>query len=571
MPLSAQETPLPILLVIGLSIVAGTAGARLFQYLRIPQVVGYIVMGLLLGATGLRILSVEVVERLRPFSYFALGVIGFMIGGELHRDVFRRYGRAVMSILVSEGISTFLAVGVLCTLALWWITGHGRTAAAAGLLLGAIASATAPAATVDVLWEYKARGPLTTTVFAIVAMDDALALVLYAISAGLAGRLLGQSSVPVVTALSHVGLETLGSIALGGATGFGLNFLLRRLHETDRTLALVIGVLALLVGVANAAGWDLILAALAMGATLANLAPRRSHSAFDVVRSFSTPLYVLFFVLVGARLNLRHTALWIWALAAVYVVGRSAGKWVGAWLGARWTQCPPSVRRYLGFCLFSQAGVAIGLSLMASESLADLPPIGSITFPTMILAVITATTFLVQIIGPPSVRWAIHRAGEAGLDVTEADLLRTLKAGDVAEPPVVFLEDQPLSEVLARIASSDHTAFPVVSAQGALTGVITMEDFRRSYQAQPLARWLLAYDLMQPPPDAATADQPLIEAMRLMDEQGLDYLPVVAGAKDRRPTGLLQKRAVQRRLSNELLRRRQMAETLPVTAAETPS
>jgi len=215
--------------------------------------------------------------------------------------------------------------------------------------------------------------------------------------------------------------------------------------------------------------------------------------------------------------------------------------------------------------------VAIGLSLMASESLADLPPIGSITFPTMILAVITATTFLVQIIGPPSVRWAIHRAGEAGLDVTEADLLRTLKAGDVAEPPVVFLEDQPLSEVLARIASSDHTAFPVVSAQGALTGVITMEDFRRSYQAQPLARWLLAYDLMQPPPDAATADQPLIEAMRLMDEQGLDYLPVVAGAKDRRPTGLLQKRAVQRRLSNELLRRRQMAETLPVTAAETPS
>jgi CIC family chloride channel protein len=166
----------------------------------------------------------------------------------------------------------------------------------------------------------------------------------------------------------------------------------------------------------------------------------------------------------------------------------------------------------------------------------------------------------VQIVGPPSVKWAIIRAGEAGLGVTEEDLLRSWKAGDVAEPAVIFREEQTLAEVLNGIAASDHSAFLVVNAAGQLTGVITMDDFRKGFQAQPLARWLLACDLMQPPPDPASTDQRLNEALTLMNSQGLDYLPVVDDLRSRRPAGLLERRSVRLQLSTELLRRQQLAE-----------
>lgn len=555
-----QEPHLPILLLIGLCMVFGAAGARLFQRLGIPQVVGYIAIGLLLGATGFEILGAEALDRLRPFNFFALGVIGFMIGGELHRDVFRKYGRPFFVILCAEGLAAFLVVWALCAAALYWVSGDARAAAAGGMLFGAIASATAPAATVDVLWELKARGPLTTTVFALVALDDALALALFAVAASYAGRILGRATGPLAPALIHTGLEILGALALGAGIGLALNYAIRRLHERDRALAFTVGALALTVGLAALAGVDPILTCMALGATLTNLAPRRSHRAFELVGGFATPIYVLFFVIVGARLDVRGAALWTWALAAVYVLGRSAGKMLGAWAGARLVRATASVRRYLGWCLFSQAGVAIGLSILAAERLAGLPAIGGAALPDVVLAVITSTTFLVQIIGPPSVKWAVMRAGENGLDVTERDLAQILTAGQAADAAVVFREEDPLVDVLNRIADSEQFAFPVINAAGALTGFVTVEDFRKSFHAQPIARWLLACDLMRKAPDPAVADRPLAEAMNLMNDQGLDYLPVVDNPKDRRPVGMLHARAVQRRLANELLRRRQLAE-----------
>ncbi len=555
-----QQPHLPILLLIGLSMVFGTAGARLFQRMGIPQVVGYIAIGLLLGSTGFQVLSAIALDRLRPFNYFALGVIGFMIGGELHRDVFRKYGRPFFVILCAEGVAAFLAVWALCGLAFYWISGDARTAIAGGMLFGAIASATAPAATVDVLWELKARGPLTTTVFALVALDDALALALFAVASGLSGRILGRDTGSWTPALTHAGLEMLGAVGLGAAIGLALNYALRRLLDRDRALAFTVGALALTVGLAALANVDPILTSMALGATLTNLAPRRSHRAFQLVSGFATPIYVIFFVTVGARLNLRGVALWIWALALAYVLGRTAGKLAGAWAGARAVRATAAVRRYLGRCLFSQAGVAIGLSILAGERLAGLPAIRGAALPDIVMAVITATTFLAQIIGPPSVKWAVTRAGEAGLNVTEEDLARTLTAREAADSAVVFREEDTLVEVLNRIATSELFAFPVVNARGAMTGIITIEDFRTSFHAQPIARWLLACDLMQKAPDPAVANRPLAEAMGLMNDQGLDYLPVVDSAKDRRPVGMLHKRSLQRRLANELLRRRQLAE-----------
>jgi len=278
---------LPILLIIGFALFAGGLGARLFQRLRVPQVVGYIVIGLLLGRSGVQLVNVEAIESLRLFNFFALGVIGFMIGGELRLDVFRRYGKQFMYILLGEGLAAFFLVFLLVWPLAWVLTGQWATSLALGLVLGASASATAPAATVDVLWEYKARGPLTTAVFAIVALDDGLALVLYGIAGSIAKQLIGTSTGSLAVTMFWTAYELFGAIILGALAGWLLNLLLRFARDRDKALTFIIGALAIVIGVSIVAEVDLILAAMALGMSLVNLAPRRSRESFQIIERFA--------------------------------------------------------------------------------------------------------------------------------------------------------------------------------------------------------------------------------------------------------------------------------------------
>ena len=172
---TSAGTGLPILLVIGFAIFVGSIGARVFQRLHVPQVVGYIVIGVLAGRSGLRLIDDRTIQALLPFNAFALGLMGFMIGGELRGEVFRKYGRQFFKILLAERMWAFVTVGLLVGTTAALVTGDVITSVALGLMFGALSSATAPAATVNVLWEYKTRGVLTTAVFAVVALDDALA------------------------------------------------------------------------------------------------------------------------------------------------------------------------------------------------------------------------------------------------------------------------------------------------------------------------------------------------------------------------------------------------------------
>lgn len=546
----------PILLVIGLAIFLGTVGARVFQWLRIPKVVGYIAIGLLVGRTGLNLVHEDMIQRLLPFNFFALGVIGFMIGGELHREVFRRHGRRFMIILLAEGMATFLVVSLAVSLLamIWLPPAH---AIALGLMLGAIASATAPAATVDVLWEYKTRGVLTTTVFAIVAMDDGLALVLFALASSVTGLLIGSAGGGIGTMLWSTFYELAGAVALGVATGFGLNTILRRWRERERALTLVIGALALVIGVGLWIGVDVILAAMLLGATLTNLAPRRSHVAFEIVEGFAPPIYVLFFVIVGARLHVTDMAAWMWALAGAFVVGRTGGKLLGAYLGARWGRAADSVRRYLGLCLFSQAGVAIGLAILAAGRFqGESAAIGN-----AVATIVTATTFLVQLIGPPCVKLAVKKAGEVGLNVTEEDLVHEYKVADMVDREAPrFPEATRLANILKTIAETDALSYPVVDSDGRLVGLITIAHLKQIFASEGLHQWLLAHDLMEPPPDVASENASLAEAVSRMESEGLDCVPVVAAGEDPVCLGVLELRSVHRRLSQEVLRRQELAE-----------
>ena len=554
------QAPLPTLLVIGLAILFGTIGARIFQKLHIPQVVGYIAIGIAVGRTGLGIIDEETIQNLMPFNFFALGIIGFMIGGELHRDIFRKYGRQFFAILFAEGIGAFLTVSVLVTGASLLLGQSVATSVALGIVFGSIAAATAPAATTSVLWEYKTRGVLTTAIFAIVAMDDALALVLFSIASTVAMRLVGDASGGFFVMLGEAARELIGAAVLGVAVGFGLNYILRRIRDRDKSLAFIIGAMTLVIGTALALDLDRILAAMALGVTLANLAPRRSRESFDIVERFAPPIYVLFFVIAGARLHIQGMPGWMWILVLPYLTGMGTGKMIGTYIGARWTNAAPVLRKYLGLCLFSQAGVAVGLSILASHRFKDYS-VGGVDFGVVIITIIAATTFIAEIIGPPCVKYAVKKAGEVGLNVTEEDLVLTYTAGDMTNRTCpTFAENARLTDIFRTIAETDAMSYPVTDADGKLAGIITLEELKRSFSAEGLTDWLVAFDVMTPVPDTVAEQTPLAEAITRMREQELECLPVVAGAEDPKLVGMLELRAVNRSLSQEILRRHQLAD-----------
>ncbi len=541
-------------MVIGLAIFFGTIGAKIFQWLKIPQVVGYIAIGVIVGRTGLGAIDDATIKSLLPFNFFALGIIGFMIGGELHRDVFRKYGRQFFTILFAEGIGAFVAVSILVGVIAMLLGQSPGVSVALGLVFGAISSATAPAATVSVLWEYKTRGVLTTAVFAIVALDDALALILFSVAASIAGKFVNPDSTGIIETLGHAGWELVGAVVLGVMAGFILNFVLRIVRDPEKSLAFIIGVMLLVIGSARVFGFDLILAAMTLGVVLSNLAPRRSRETFHVVERFAQPIYVLFFVIAGARLHIQGMHAWMWVLVIPYIIGRSAGKIIGANIGARLAGAAPVLRKYLGLCLFSQAGVAVGLSIIAGEKFGGDIGIAIIT-------IIAATTFVAEIIGPPCVKLAVKAAGEIGLNVTEEDLVQTYTAGEMMNRTCpTFTENARLTDIFRTIAETDAMSYPVTDADGKLIGIITLEELKRSFSAEGLTDWLVAYDVMTPVPDTVTEQTGLAEAITRMREQELEYLPVVAGEEDAKLAGMLELRAVNRSISQEILRRQRLAD-----------
>ena len=369
-------------------------------------------MGLALGDSLAGLLPRDLLVAMDPLNQIALGFVGFMVGGELKAQVFRKYGPKFLVILVCEGMLAAVLVGTAVTA----LTGKLHL----GLLLGALASATAPAATVNVLWEYRSRGPLTTTILAIVALDDGLGLLLYAFAVTIAQVLLGANTAVGWTTWLEPLREIFGSLALGGLAGFLLNQALRRLKgNSNQTLSLLTGVILLVCGVAARFELSQILANMAMGVVLINLLPQRREKAFDTVKSFTPPIYILFFVFIGARLDvslLPHLGL----IGLVYLVGRTLGKMGGSYLGGWISGAPEQVRKYLGWALFSQAGVAIGLALDIFHRFAGLGPAAREAGGT-VLNVIAATTVVVQVLGPPAVKYAIGRAGEIPAEMREGE------------------------------------------------------------------------------------------------------------------------------------------------------
>lgn len=391
-----------LLLLLGAVLLIGLLTGKLFRWLKIPRVVGYILVGVLLGNSALNLIPLQMVSDFSPITDLALALIGFMVGSELKQSVFQRFGRQLIIILFAEGLMAFALVAAVVALFTQNLP--------LGILLGALASATAPAATVDVLWEYKSKGPLTTAILGIVALDDGLSLILFGFAMAFARVMLEGGVFSLGNGVGQPLLEIFGSLALGAVVGWILCWALRRLQDEDDVLVLSVGAVMLVAGLAQWMELSMILCEMALGATLVNLAPNVSRRLFELVKGITPPIYIVFFVLVGAQLQIGLLSQ-IGVVGLLYVGGRTVGKMSGAWLGGVLGKAEPSVRNYLGFALFSQAGVAIGLALAIAQEFSRAGPAAQ-EVGALVVNIVAATTFLVQVIGPPFVKFAISRAGE---------------------------------------------------------------------------------------------------------------------------------------------------------------
>jgi len=543
-----------LLTIIGLCVLGGVLGAWGFQKLRIPQVVGYIVIGVLIGESGFRLVQQADILALRPFNLFALGLIGFLVGGELHGSIFRKYGKQFTAILMGEGLAAFLLVGGTTGLIVHAVSHNWQLALAAGMIFGAIASATDPASTIDVLWEYRTAGVLTTAIVAIVALDDALAMTLYALGTSTA-QMLTSGGADFKGEILKVAVELFGSVLLGASAGFGLNLILRFLPKKQR-LGLALGVILLTISAAVVLKMDVILATMSIGILLTNIAPRRSKELFEIIRTFSAPIYILFFVLVGARLGIRNMPGWIWILVGTYVAMRSLGKWAGSFWGGRLSKAEAPVCRYMGLSLFAQGGVAVGLSIVASQHLQHIQITAGMSMGDMIIFTVTATTLVVQLIGPPCAKLAVRLAGEIDRNITEEDVVADLTVADVINPEVKAIpEDLPLSVVLRLFTDSDALVFPVTSSDDKIVGVLTFESLKVLLGDSDNWQWLVASDIMEAVDEKTTLQAGLPDVLEDMNRMQLEALPVITDGESGQAAGVLDLRFARRRIREELIRR----------------
>ena len=541
----------------------GSFGGRIFQKFKIPQVVGYIVIGIIIGASGFKVLGDNLISALNPISTIALSLIGFLVGAELKIDVIKKYGKQFVGILIGETTVPFLVVCIFTGTASYLITKNVPYAVSIGLLLGAICTATAPAATTDVLKEFRTKGPLTTTTLGIVAMDDAFALVAYTIAAAISSPMLEGKAVPVLAQLGAITYEIFGSIILGLAVGFILTKIISGMMSDDgRVLGFSLGTIFLCTGVCELAvfkagpvalEFDHIMAAMTVGFYITNFSLPKTKNLFKLIDKYTPPIYVLFFVTVGAKLNVWKLKPLFILIAILYVTGRTIGKSIGAKLGAWITKAPPTVGKYLPFCLLSQAGVAIGLSTAAGNDFKN-------TIGTEIMLIITATTFIVQIIGPICVKYGVTKAGEVGLDVNAEDIMKKAVVGDVKvngenicseKSYSIVSESDMVGSIINSFSHHENLNYAVKGENGKIAGQINLTHLKETMQMGEFGRFLLAMDIMDKPALTCKPSTSLTDAYKLFDDYDTDAICVVN--EEDKPLGILEKYTVDHYLHTQVV------------------
>lgn len=390
-----------LLFLIGIVLVLGLIGGKILNKLKFPAVVGYLVIGIFLGPSVFGLFKLDLLNRMGIITDFALGIIAFIIGNELRWGILKKFGGKIITILFVQAIATF----VLIAFGVWLLT-HNF---ALSLILGSLGVATAPAGTVVVLQEFKAKGPLTTSLLAIVGLDDGLALIIYGFASALAmGTIGGSKGVNLQSVLEWPLLRILGAVFLGILLGVALANVVRKRHDKNEILTWSLGAILICAGLAKVLHFSLILSTMVLGITVANTFSLSGRRTFEAIQSITNPIYVAFFVLAGAHLQLGLLPK-MGLLGLVYILARGLGKIGGASLGAYVSKAETNMRKYLGFGLLSQAGVAIGLAMVVQREFGLYGELATVT-----ITIIAATTIIHEILGPLGVKYAIAKAGEIG-------------------------------------------------------------------------------------------------------------------------------------------------------------
>ena len=404
-----------ILIQLSLSLVGGLLMSRLAKRLNLPAVTAYLITGLLLGPYclgGLNLLELgfntpQEVSSLDIISQVALGFIAFTIGNEFRLEQLKHMGRQGITGGILQAVVTTILVDI-ALVAVHFIN-PGLISISSAITLGAIAAATAPAATLMVVRQYKADGPLTKLLLLVVAIDDAVGLVLFSASFGVAVAL-ESGTISLMTVLVEPLVEITLSLVLGAFAGWLLYRVEKYFHSRSKRLSISIGFVLLTVGLSMAdfhvagvhCGFSLLLVCMMTGTVFCNICDF-SEELMNRVDGWTAPLFVLFFVLSGAELNLKILSNPVVLLiGVVYIISRSLGKYVGAYSSCAMTQCSDKIKKHLGITLLPQAGVALGMALTAQQ-LAD----GEV-----VRSVVLFSVLVYELVGPTLTKRSLIAAGE---------------------------------------------------------------------------------------------------------------------------------------------------------------
>ena len=412
-----------ILLSLAIAILIGLGLSRLAKVLQLPAVTAYLVAGILVGpfclgkagVKGLGFTSFDELESLKIISEVALGFIAFSIGNEFRLSQLKTIGKQATVIGIVQAVMATLFVDA-ALIGLHSII-PDKLPLPSAIILGAIASATAPAATLMVVRQYKAKGPLTNTLLPVVALDDAVGLVLFAVSFGVAKAVM-SGELSVISVVVEPLLEIVLSLALGTIMGFAFSFVERFFHSRSKRLAVSVGFVFLTVAISLVPypaihfgehvslhiAFSSLLSCMMLGTIFCNICDF-SAELMDRLDRWTAPIYVLFFVISGAELDLSVFANFVFILVGVvYIVFRCVGKYFGASISSSISKAEPNVRKYLGITLFPQAGVALGMAMRAMEIGGEIG--------TTVSNVVLFSVLIYEIVGPFLTKISLEKAGE---------------------------------------------------------------------------------------------------------------------------------------------------------------
>lgn len=384
-----------LLLKICIVMIVGIVGGKIANIFKLPNVSGYLVAGLFLGPSFFKFVSAGDTETLSIISELALAIIAFSIGSEFIIKDMRKLGKSIVIITLAEVV---FAIGAVFFIMFFVF----KQSFAFSIVIGAMSAATAPAATLLVMRQYNAHGPVTRTILPVVALDDVFGIIAFGIAMSLAKLSISTEAFSLSQMIIDPMVEIGGSIVLGFILGLILTAVSKRSKGRDELQVASLAAIGIATGLSTILALSPLLTCIMMGTTLVNMM-QNSNRVFESVNDFASPVYVLFFTLAGASLDLS-IFVQIGMMGVAYVIARAAGKMFGAWVGAKSVNADPMVTKYLGLGLLPQGGISIGLLVLVRQQLPQ--------YAMAISSIIMFSVLIYEVSGPIFAKIAIEKAGE---------------------------------------------------------------------------------------------------------------------------------------------------------------